>query len=234
MATSPIAVHLGTTASTQDDARRLFEGEPLVVTAARQTAGRGRTGAKWVDADRALAASVAFRPAWPEASWGRIPLVAGLAAVDSLPGVGLKWPNDVVRDGEKIAGILSEASDGVVVVGMGVNLWWRRPLEGAGSLWPDDRGIDEARAIGEAWASRLIERMARGSEDWGHAEYQGRCVLIGEALTWEPDGHGVATGVDAFGRLIVDVEGELVALESGAVRTVRSREPGARNRDDGR
>jgi len=223
MATSPIAVHLGTTASTQDDARRLFEGEPLVVTAARQTAGRGRSGAKWVDADRSLAASVAFRPSWPEPSWGRIPLVAGLAAVDALPGVGLKWPNDVVRDGDKLAGILSEASDGVVVVGMGVNLWWEHPLEGAGSLWAEDRGIDEARAIGEAWAGALMERVSAEPDHWGHDEYQRRCVLVGETITWEPDGLGVATGVDAFGRLIVDVDGELVALDSGAVRLVRSR-----------
>lgn len=221
MATSPTAVHLGTTSSTQDDARRLFEGDPVVVTAARQTAGRGRSGARWIDADRALAASVAFRPEWPEPSWSRIPLVAGLAATDVLEGLRLKWPNDVVRGSDKIAGILSEAADGVVVVGMGVNLWWSRPLDGAGTFWDADRGIDEARAIGESWASRLIERIAGGHDEWGHDEYQRRCVLIGEAITWEPDGHGIATGVDAFGRLIVAVEGELVALESGAVRMVR-------------
>ena len=228
MATSPLAVHLGTTASTQDDARRLFEGEPVVVTAARQTAGRGRSGARWIDADRALAASLAFRPRWPEAAWGRIPLVAGLAAVDVLAGVDLKWPNDVVRRGDKVAGILSEAADGVVVVGMGVNLWWRRPLPGAASLWDEDRGIDEARALGEAWASRLTERLVDGPDDWGRDEYQRHCTLIGEEISWEPDGRGIATGVDAFGRLIAEVDGELVALDSGEVRVVRSHEAGGR------
>jgi len=199
----------------------LFEGEPVLVTAARQTAGRGRSGAKWVDADRALAASLAFRPGWPKASWGRIPLVAGLAAVDVLGGVGLKWPNDVVRDGEKIAGILSEAADGVVVVGMGANLWWKRPIEGAGSLWDRDHGIEDARILGESWAIRLLARMHGGAEDWGREEYQRRCTLIGEEITWDPDGRGLAVGVDGFGRLIVEVDEELVVLESGAVRVVR-------------
>jgi BirA family biotin operon repressor/biotin-[acetyl-CoA-carboxylase] ligase len=149
--------------------------------------------------------------------------VAGLAAVDVLGEVTLKWPNDVVRSGAKLAGILSEAADGVVVVGMGVNLWWKRPLEGAGSLWEEDRGIDAARDLGEAWATRLLERVAAGPDAWGRDEYQGRCTLIGEEITWEPDGRGVATGVDGFGRLIVEVEDELVALESGEVRTLRKR-----------
>lgn len=221
MATSLIAVHLGTTSSTQDDARRLFEGSPVLVTAARQTAGRGRSGARWVDSDRALAASVAFRSPWPESAWGRIPLVAGLAAVDVLGEVALKWPNDVVRSGSKLAGILSEAADGVVVVGMGVNLWWKLPLEGAGSLWEEDRGIDAAREIGEAWATRLLERLAFGPDAWGRDEYQSRCAVIGEEIIWEPDGRGVATGVDEFGRLIVAVDGDVVALDSGSVRTLR-------------
>ena len=223
MATSPIAVHLGTTSSTQDDARRLFGGDPVLVTAARQTAGRGRSGARWVDSDRSLAASVAFRSSWPEPAWSRIPLVAGLAAVDVLGEVALKWPNDVVRSGSKLAGILSEAADGVVVVGMGVNLWWKRPLAGAGSLWEEDRGIGAAREIGEAWATRLLERVAPGPDAWGRDEYQSRCAVIGEEITWEPNGCGVATGVDEFGRLIVAVDGEVVALESGEVRTVRRR-----------
>ncbi|HSM01183.1 MAG TPA: biotin--[acetyl-CoA-carboxylase] ligase [Acidimicrobiia bacterium] len=221
MATSPIAVHLGTTSSTQDDARRLFEGRPVVVTAARQTAGRGRSGARWIDADRALAVSLALRPAWPEASWGRVPLVAGLAAADVLGDLGLKWPNDVIRGDDKIAGILTEAADGVVVVGMGVNLWWRRPIDGAGSLWDQDHGIEEARMLGEVWAIRMLTRMQAEADDWGRAEYQERCAVIGEEITWEPDGHGVAVGIDGFGRLIVEVDDELVALDSGAVRMVR-------------
>lgn len=221
MATSPTAVHLGTTSSTQDDARRLFEGEPVVVTAARQTAGRGRSGARWLDADRALAVSLAFQPAWPEAFWGRIPLVAGLAAVDVLDDVALKWPNDVVRGDDKIAGILSEAADGVVVVGMGVNLWWKHPVEGAGSLWDLDLGIEEARMLGEIWAIRLLARMQSEPGEWGRDEYQERCTVIGEEITWEPEGRGLAVGVDGFGRLIVEVGEELEALESGAVRLVR-------------
>ena len=221
MATSVTALHLPATSSTQDEARRRFAGVPVLVTAGAQAAGRGRSGAKWVDADRALAASVAFGPKWLPAAWARIPLVAGLAAVDVLGDVGLKWPNDVMRGSAKIAGILTESDGAVVVVGMGVNLWWPSPIEGAGALWDEDPGQGAGWELAESWAARLLDRLDADPDDWGREEYESRCTVIGCEITWEPGGSGIATGIDAFGRLIVDVGGELEALDSGEVRLVR-------------
>jgi len=221
MATPITSVHLGTTSSTQDDARRLFDGDPVLVTAASQAAGRGRSGSRWVNADRALAASVALAPQWEVDSWLRIPLVAGLAAVDVLGNVGLKWPNDVVRGSAKIAGILTESDGVVVVVGMGVNLWWPSPIEGAGAVWDADFGQVAGRQLAESWAARLLDRLDADSDDWGREEYESRCLILGNEITWDPEGRGVATGVDAAGRLVVETPGGVVVLDSGAVRMVR-------------
>lgn len=221
MATSFTTVHLDATASTQDDARRLFSDEPVLVTAASQSAGRGRSGAKWVDADRSLAASLAFRPEWPPESWSLISLVAGLAALDALGDVRLKWPNDVVYGKDKVAGILSESDGEVAVVGIGVNLWWSKPISGAGALWADDRGAEVARSLATAWAGRLLDRLGADPNDWGRDEYQSHCITIGEEIAWEPAGAGTAVGVDERGRLQVETTGGLIALDSGAVRQVR-------------
>jgi BirA family biotin operon repressor/biotin-[acetyl-CoA-carboxylase] ligase len=213
--------HLEATSSTQDDARRLFSGDPTLVTAASQSAGRGRSGAKWVDSDRSLAASVAFRPGWPPESWSLIPLVAGLAAVDALGDVRLKWPNDVVRGKEKVAGILSESDGEVAVVGIGVNLWWSQPISGATGLWAEDRGAEVARSLASVWAERLVDRLAADPNDWGRDEYQSYCTTIGEEIAWQPAGAGTAVGVDERGRLEVETVDGLIALDSGAVRQIR-------------
>lgn len=223
MATPVTTLHLDATSSTQDDARRLFTGEPVLVTAASQAAGRGRSGAKWVDADRSLAASLAFRARWPAENWGLIPLVAGLAAIDALGDLRLKWPNDVVRGSEKVAGILSESDGEAVVVGLGVNLWWPGPVRGAGALWGEDRGAGAARLLASAWAAHLLGRLAADPVDWGREEYLTRCSTIGEEIAWEPTGVGRAVGVDDQGRLQVETTNGRIALDSGAVRLVRLR-----------
>ena len=118
-----------------DMAKLASEGAPegSVIIAERQTAGRGRQGRSWFSADgSALAMSWLLRPQSDPATWGLIPLIAGLAVVDALhrlglPKAGLKWPNDVLVDGRKLAGILCESQLGAqpsVVVGLGMNLSW--------------------------------------------------------------------------------------------------------------
>src|SRR3990172_3487586 len=109
MATPPSAFHLDVVGSTQDEARTRFSGVPVLVTAARQTTGRGRSGAAWETAPRAVAASLAWEPGWPDAAAARLSLVAGLAAADTLgDAIGLKWPNDLMRGEAKVGGILTE------------------------------------------------------------------------------------------------------------------------------
>ena len=122
--------------STNAEARRRAEaGEagPLWITAARQTAGRGRRGRDWETAEGNLAASLLMLTERPPAEAAQVSFVAALAASDlarsCLPAgrIGLKWPNDLLIDGRKAAGVLVEsgrhASSGLwLVVGVGVNL----------------------------------------------------------------------------------------------------------------
>ena len=114
-------------ASTQDALRDGDHPQGAVAVAEHQTAGRGRSGRRWEDVSRAaLLFSVVLEPPGA-ASLPQLSLVAGLAvavAVERETGLGtqIKWPNDVLVDGGKVAGILLEASGGAVVCGIGINV----------------------------------------------------------------------------------------------------------------
>ena len=139
--------------STQEAARDRYSGTPLLVWARKQTDGRGRTGAGWMEAPRALATSLAFEPEWAVDHWGPVPLVAGMAACAAIGDqVGLKWPNDLMAGGRKVGGILVEASGPVVVAGLGLNLWWPDPPAGIGAVFDHDPGEDESRLLAGLWA----------------------------------------------------------------------------------
>jgi BirA family biotin operon repressor/biotin-[acetyl-CoA-carboxylase] ligase len=124
--------------STNDEAHRLAEAGAaagLVVCAEEQTRGRGRHGRTWASPPGNLYASVLLRPDCTLVAAGQLSLVAGLALAEALvrigpPGVDLtlKWPNDVLIDGAKAAGLLLEGAsrkDGRaawVIIGSGVNI----------------------------------------------------------------------------------------------------------------
>jgi len=122
--------------STNAEARRRAEAGaagPLWITALTQTAGRGRRGRSWETAKGNLAATLLFTTGLPAAEAAQVSFVAALAAADLADhyiGAGtaaLKWPNDLMIDGRKAAGILVESGtrdDGTLwlAVGMGVNL----------------------------------------------------------------------------------------------------------------
>jgi BirA family biotin operon repressor/biotin-[acetyl-CoA-carboxylase] ligase len=218
-------VHLEVVPTTQDAARERFVVDPVLVVADRQASGRGRNGRPWETADRAVAASLAVRPEWPEDTWPRLGLVAGLAAAESLhTRARLKWPNDVVLDGRKIAGVLLETSGPVVVAGFGANLYWSQPIEGAGALYAEDPGPTEATRVAEHWAVAMLARIERGPSDWGHDEYLARCGTVGRRVRWRPAGEGVAIGIDPDGALVVEEGGEVRHLRSGEVHEVREQD----------
>ncbi|MGH3007941.1 MAG: biotin--[acetyl-CoA-carboxylase] ligase [Gaiellaceae bacterium] len=106
--------------------RLLDGGEPEGATVAtdHQTAGRGRLGRVWEDAPgRGLLFSVLLRPTPPLAVWPELSVVAGEAVAAALPlDAAVSHPNDVMVGERKLAGILPEASDGHVRLGIGVNV----------------------------------------------------------------------------------------------------------------
>jgi BirA family biotin operon repressor/biotin-[acetyl-CoA-carboxylase] ligase len=117
--------------STNEEARRLaLAGErgPLWLTAGHQTAGRGRRGRNWETPHDNLAATLLLQPERGESEWPQLSFVAAIAASEMAASfapharIALKWPNDVLADGEKLAGILLENAHGALAIGIGVNL----------------------------------------------------------------------------------------------------------------
>ena len=123
--------------STNEEAKRLADAGvegPLWIVADRQTRGRGRRGREWHSLVGNLSVTLLLRPSSRIAQCAQLSFVAALAAGDCvarfapLAGIKLKWPNDVLADGRKIAGILLEASGrdagapDWLAIGFGINL----------------------------------------------------------------------------------------------------------------
>ena len=222
MDTHYASVMLATAESTQDEAATRFTGEPLLVVADRQTKGRGRFDREWVEPDRALFASLAFAPSWPPADWGLITLVAAMAMRDAIGEavsveIGLRWPNDLMKGDDKVGGILVEASGDRVVVGCGVNLWWREPIEAAAGVLAADPGPETAADLAARWTTRFLERMAAEPALWGRHEYEAACTTVGREVAYER-GAGTAVGVDDDGSLLVETPDGVIAVHSGEIR----------------
>ena len=223
MATPYFQLRLDRVPSTQDIARDRFEELPLLVLAGGQTQGRGRSGAEWVTADRALAASLAVP--FDVVDSRPLSLLAGIAAVRATEGTSLKWPNDVLLDGAKTGGILVERSGGLAVIGLGLNLWWPSSPEGAGALFVEDPGEGAHAQLGALWGAELMEMI--DGDRWPIDDYRRACETLGQEITWEPDGRGEAVDVADDGGLVVVTSSGRETIYSGTVSHVR--DSGSRN-----
>jgi BirA family biotin operon repressor/biotin-[acetyl-CoA-carboxylase] ligase len=161
------------TASTQ---RLLGENDPegAVVVADEQTEGRGRLGRQWLaPAGTSLLVSILLRPDVEPARLPELSLVAGRACAEAIAETAgleteVKFPNDVLVAGRKVAGILAEASEGRVVLGVGVNV-----SQAPGQLPPDARTpatsllvetgceIDRAELL-----VALLDHLERRYDEW--------------------------------------------------------------------
>lgn len=223
MATEYVAHHLDRVASTQDEARARFSGVPCLVTAAEQRAGRGRSGAEWMNAPRAVAASLALRSDWPPTHIPLLTLVAGLAARSMLADrLRLKWPNDVVTpSGDKVAGLLAERTGDLVMLGLGANLFWPDAPPGVTAVATTDPGPEAPQVLAMRWAESVLAAVQAGPENWGRAEYRAHSATIGTDITWDGGGPGRAIDIDEEGGLVVETAGGMLTLRSGRVRSVR-------------
>lgn len=217
MKRSPRVIHrFSSVSSTQDEARRLLEsGEASaghVVVADQQTAGRGRFGRPWTSPSGGLYATflISSAPA--------IALFAGVAAARALErlgvAVGLKWPNDILVDGKKLAGILIEADRDLALVGVGINID-EPSVEGATSL--RRIGVDARR--GELLLALLDEINTPADPDDVLAAYRARSATVGRRVrvlgrAGEPV-LGLAVEVDVEGRLVVDTGAGTLHVSSG-------------------
>jgi BirA family biotin operon repressor/biotin-[acetyl-CoA-carboxylase] ligase len=213
-------LHLRRTDSTSRRARELAgAGAPhgTLVTAAQQTAGRGRQGRVWTaPAGRALLCSIVIRNP-PRL----LPLAAGVAVAEVAgPEALVKWPNDVLMRGGKVAGILVEGrpQEQWAVLGIGLNVALRDD-----DFPPELQGIAatlglEPEAI-EPVLARLLETLERWSAATPTAVLQAlraRDALRGQPVRWA-GGEGRAEGIDEQGRLIVGTRAGPRALDAGEV-----------------
>ena len=156
--------------------RLLGEDDPegAVVVADEQTEGRGRLGRKWLaQAGTSLLVSVLLGPDVEPARLPELSLVAGRACAEAITEVAgletkVKFPNDVLVQGRKAAGILAEASEGRVVLGVGVNVSQEAgqlPAEArtpaTSLLLETGREIDRAELL-----VALLERLERRYDEW--------------------------------------------------------------------
>lgn len=221
----------GETGSTNDDARaRAREGaaDGTVVLASSQTAGRGRLGRDWVSPRGGAYFSAVLRPGVGPSDVAALSLVVGLGVARGLMSIGiesrLKWPNDVLLAGGKVAGVLLEMAaeaDAVewVVVGVGLNV--RRdavsPVAETAAYLSEER--DDVR-IAVALAA-VLDGIAEAYGVWLadgfevlREEYESRLSLMGESVTVRDRdgtvrGAGSVIGVDAAGRLrLLGAQGE--------------------------
>jgi len=203
-------IHLRRTGSTNDRARELAAaGAPhgTLVTADAQSAGRGRQGRTWsAPAGRALLLSLVLRDARP-----LLPLAAAVAVADVCgPAAQIKWPNDVLLDGLKVAGILVEArpQDGWAVLGIGLNVAVRiedLPPELHGRAGTLGRAPEEREEVLDAVLAALEDALALRVDPLLD-RWRARDALAGREVRWS-GGRGVAAGMDDSGRLVVLLPG---------------------------
>src|SRR5215213_8668179 len=164
--------------------------EGVVLVADHQTAGRGRLGRRWeAPPGSSLLVSVLVRPDVPVDRGHLVTMAAGLAASDACQAVagvrpGLKWPNDLVVDDAKLAGLLAESvveGDALraLVVGMGLNLT-AAPAEGATALADHTAAAVDRRTLLDAWLTRLDARL--DGLDEVLADYRPRCATLGRQV----------------------------------------------------
>jgi BirA family biotin operon repressor/biotin-[acetyl-CoA-carboxylase] ligase len=233
-------------------ARRADLVTPLLILAGRQTAGRGRGSNRWWSGDGAMTFTLVFDPRdvlpnreqLPLEVWPRIALVAGVALCDVLQNLlpevpcSLKWPNDVLLGGRKVAGILAEvpalASDVPrrLILGMGVNV--NNSLTAAP---PEIRAV--AVAIGDAagchvdiyqvliaWLNGFAGRLAAlaAADDTLAERWQSLCALRGKQIELQAGNRvvqGLCRGIDIDGALLLDTSTGPERLYAGTlVRTL--------------
>lgn len=209
---------------------------PLLLVATEQTAGRGRAGRQWLSApDASLTFSLAWRVDGGPGRLAGLPLAVGVALAEALRAldvnVQLKWPNDLLKDGSKLAGILVEtqAVDGATwaVIGVGLNLALPDELEAAIGT-PAASATWLARMDRNELLARLLDSLAAMATEFGAQGFAPFCGRWNRAHAWhgfpvrildrgEVLHEGIAMGVDDSGQLQLDTAAGRVSVMSGDV-----------------
>lgn len=230
------------TGSTNADllARAATLSAPLLLIAEHQTAGRGRAGRSWLSAPgHSLTFSLAWRFEGGLQALTGLPLAVGTALAETLGRLGqpvqLKWPNDVLKDGDKLAGILVETQSAAGAAGSGT---WAVIGIGLNLAMPDELEEQIGRAVAAVpWLARMdrdalmaavLDGLAQALREFaakGFAAFSARWNLLhawqGESTVILDRGdvlhEGLAAGVDDAGRLLLDTEQGRITIMAGDV-----------------
>ena len=225
-------------------AARAGEPEGLVVAAEYQSSGRGRLGRTWTTPARsALLMSALLRPTGiPAHRWPWLGLLVPLAVASAVRRVGeipaqVKWPNDVLVDDRKLAGILLERVDGpAAIVGIGLNVTLtadERPTEVATSMALEGAATTDRATVLAAVLRELATRYrawvdAAGDPEVILPDYRELSATFGRQVRVELPGgvflEGTATDLDSDGRLVVLTADGPHSLAAGDVTHVRATE----------
>lgn len=233
---------LDETTSTNDEIQnRAEEPEGLVATAGRQTAGRGRRGRVWtsLEGDN-LYFSLLVKPRLTPESVPALTLLAGLCTCETIRALtgldaGIKWPNDVMCQGKKLCGILTEGAflgDGTnyAIIGIGVNLnakTFPPDLPAAGSLYQLTGQTWNREDFLAALLNSLEERYTQfvaGGFAAIRPDYEALSITLGKMVDIHAQNpfFGKAVGIAADGSLLVETEEGVVTVNSGEA-TLRER-----------
>jgi BirA family biotin operon repressor/biotin-[acetyl-CoA-carboxylase] ligase len=231
--------------STNAEAKRLAGGgaaHGAVIWAKRQTAGRGRMGREWVSAEGNLFVTVLLNPEMDMARCAQLSFVAALAVAETIEAIvekpqkiACKWPNDVLFDGKKIAGILLEAfptreakggSRQWISVGVGINVdsFPEHVMFPATCLRDAGVEIISAKIVLSRFMHNFIQRydewanngFAAIEEKWITRAYHLKKNL--EVIVGEDQHHGTFEGIDASGQLLLRAKGgAITAIAAGDV-----------------
>ena len=218
--------------------RRVAAGakDPLWIIALHQTAGYGRRGSEWRQQNGDIAATLLFAPDAPVERLPELSFVAALAVFDAIrrhapsAPLSVKWPNDILAGGKKIAGLLLELAgtpaSPIVMLGVGVNV----VSAPEGLDYPTARLIDFAPSAPPhplAFVETLDETFKAWREAWERngfaeirAEWLRRAARLGERIKVRlPDEtvEGVFRDLDLAGALILDCDGERRTIAAGAI-----------------
>ncbi len=217
------------TASTQDIARRWTE-DGAVVVADEQTAGRGRLGRRWM-APPGSALLVSYVSTLPAANHDQITAAAAVAVAEAIEGLAvtpvrlsIKWPNDLLAAGRKLAGILVERHAAAAVIGIGINV-------AAAPDTIDDAtclrqiGIDADRLLVLLEVLRQFDRRMADAATGGHAAaWRARCLAITEPVRLRSDGRiveGEVLDVDpSHGLIVRTTTGQIIHLPAATTGRV--------------
>lgn len=198
-----------------------------VVQAGEQTGGRGRRGNQWLSPKGNLYQSIILKPQCDKSLWGQLSFVIAVSLARACREVGiagddinLKWPNDVLIHGQKLAGILIEACDDYVIIGTGVNI----------QICPDDRAkitdfldisVNDFRDV----FLKYIEYYYNQWEEVGfeniRTEWMSRAYKLNEPIQARLPNviyNGVFEGLNEIGTLLLrEKDGYLRHINSGEI-----------------